>query len=246
MPKKEKKVILFLMEGESDAVSFEGLLRDYYCKYDVKVHIMHYDITIKDFPEPSEILIKIKEAIDIFLSITKLLKKDILQVIHFVDTDGVFVPDSCVIKSCQEKVSYTEEQILAPNPDNIKRRNKCKANVLRKLCFVDKVYKDIPYQIYFLSRNLEHVLHNKIENLTNSEKARLSDSFDERFAHKTHDFITFISTSAFTIPGNYNETWNSIQQGTESLHRYSNIHLLFNNNDDGKTQPQEPASATTT
>ena len=41
-----------------------------------------------------------------FLSITKLLKSDILRVIHLVDMDGAFVTDDCIEYSNQEKVSY--------------------------------------------------------------------------------------------------------------------------------------------
>ena len=32
---------------------------------------------------------------------------------------------------------------------------------------------------------------------------------------------------SFAVEGNYKDTWNFIQQDTNSLKRYSNIHLLF-------------------
>lgn len=227
MPKHEKKVILFLVEGESDAVSFEGLFKEFFNNFDVKVHVLRCDITIKDNPAPSEILSKVKVTVENFLSISKLYKTDILKVVHLVDTDGAFVSETCVESSNQKKVSYSEEKILAPNPDFIKRRNKSKSAILKKLSRTQVVYKDIPYTIYFLSRNLEHVLHNRIENLTDSQKARLSDEFDERFEDRLSDFLTFISDKAFAVTGDYKETWNFIQQDTNSLKRFSNIHLLF-------------------
>lgn len=227
MPKHEKKIILFLVEGESDEISFEGLLKEFFNNFDVRVHVLRCDITIKDFPSPAEILSKIKETIDNFLSISKLLKTDILRVIHFVDTDGTFVPESCTIFSEQEKVSYTEDTILTPNPEFINRRNKSKSAILQKLHVTNFVYKDIPYQIYFLSRNLEHVLHNRIENLTDTQKANLSDKFDACFENRLNDFIMFINDKTFAVAGDYKETWSFIQQDTNSLKRYSNIHLLF-------------------
>ena len=227
MPKHEKKVILFLVEGKSDEISFEGLLKNFFSELDVRVHVLHCDITVKDYPAPSEILSKFKEPIDNFLSVTKFLKTDILRIVHLVDTDGTFVSDSCITFSEQEKVSYTETEILTKTPENIKHRNASKASVLRKLCSITKIYSDIPYQIYFLSRNLEHVLHNRIENLTDTQKARLSDEFDERFENRLEAFLTFISDNTFAVPGDYKETWSFIQQGNNSLKRYSNIHLLF-------------------
>ena len=52
---------MFLVEGESDEVSFEGLLKDFFSSYDIHIHIMRCDITIADNPAPSEILAKLKE-----------------------------------------------------------------------------------------------------------------------------------------------------------------------------------------
>ena len=227
MPKHEKKVILFLVEGESDAVSFEGLLKEFFNSFDVRIHILRCDITTRDNPLPSEILSKFKAPIDNFFSTSKLLKSDILRIVHFIDTDGAFVSEDCVLSANQKKVSYTEDKILAPNPDGIICRNAIKSAVLRKLCSTNTIYKDIPYQIYFFSRNLEHVLHNCIENLTDSQKARLSDEFDARFENKLNDFIKFITDETFAVSGDYKNTWRFIQQNTNSLKRYSNIHLLF-------------------
>ena len=227
MPRHEKKIILVLVEGESDEISFEGVLKDFFSSSDVRVHVMRCDITIKDCPRPSEILKKIKEPIDDFLSVSKLLKSDIQRIVHLVDTDGAFVPDSCVVSAAQDKVSYSEDTIFAPNAGGIKRRNAIKSAVLSKLCGTNSVYGDIPYHVFFLSRNLEHVLHNRMENLSSSEKARLSDRFDEQFEGRLHDFLRFISDPAFAVPGNYKETWAFIQQGTNSLRRHSNVHLLF-------------------
>ena len=123
MPKHEKKVILILVEGESDEISFEGVLKDFFSSYDVRVHVMRCDITIKDCPRPSEILKKIKERIDGFLSVSKLLKSDIQRIVHLVDTDGVLVSDVCVVSAAQDKVSYSEDTIFAPNASGIKRSN---------------------------------------------------------------------------------------------------------------------------
>lgn len=227
MPKHEKKVILFLLKGESDAVSFEGLFKEFFNNFDIKVHVLRCDITIKDNPEPSEILYKFKETVENFLSISKVCKTDILRVVHLVDTDGTFVSETCVEFSNQKKVSYSEEKIFAPNPDFIKRWNKSKSAILKKLSKTQVVYKDIPYKIYFLSRNLEHVLSNRIENLTDSQKSSLSDSFDIHFENRLNNFIMFISDKTFAVTGDYQETWDFIQQDTNSLKRFSNIHLLF-------------------
>lgn len=229
MAKKEKKVLLFLMEGESDKISLEGVLKDFFSNQEVFVHILRCDITVKDFPCGSDILSKFKEPIDDFLSITKFHKEDILKIIHIVDMDGAYIPDSQIVKSEKEdKIKYNEEYIFTSNPNNIIKRNEAKSSSLNKLCTTKYVYKDIPYNVYFFSRNLEHVLHNRIDNLSNSDKAQLSDEFDMRFEGKLDDFIGFICDITFAVNGDYKESWEFIKKDCNSLKRYSNVHLIFN------------------
>ena len=55
----------------------------------------------------------------------------------------------------------------------------------------------------------------------------LSDEFDERFENRLKDFLAFISDKTFAVTGSYKDTWNFIQQGNNSLKRYSNVHLIF-------------------
>ena len=227
MPKTKKKVLLFIVEGTSDEVSFESILDTFFETYDVHVAVMHCDITIQNFPNPGEIKRKLYEQVELFCRIEKIGLGDIQKIIHLVDTDGTFVPDSYVVQQVSgKKLTYTESEILAPNTNGIRLRNKTKAAILRNLCSM-KVLANIPYEVYYLSRTLEHVLHNKIEDLTDKEKENLSNAFDDRYAEDLQGFLSFIADKTFTVPGDYKATWEFIKQGTNSLNRYSNIHLLF-------------------
>ena len=105
-------------------------------------------------------------------------------------------------------------------------RNKQKSLVLKTLSSAQQLSK-IPYTIYFLSRTLEHVLHNKIENLSNQEKTELSEKFDNLYADDLEGFLRFIKDEAFAVKGDYKQTWEFIKQDTNSLKRYCNLHLLF-------------------
>ena len=228
MPTAEKKVLLFLVEGISDEVSFQGIWEDFFENNDIRVFVLRGDITTQNFPTATNILTKFKEPLDKFFQETKIKKEDIQKIVHLIDTDGAFAPDSVIEKNTIiDSTSYTEEKIITKNPENIIRRNNCKKSAVKRLYTTSTIYNGIPYEIYYLSRNLEHVLHNEIKNLTDAEKKDLSEYFDEKYAGRLDEFITFINNPSFAVQKDFRESWNFIMESTNSLHRYTNIHLLF-------------------
>lgn len=222
----EKKVLLFIVEGISDEVSFQSILENFFEKSKVKVAVMHGDITTKC--KPSEIKSKISYRLTEFCSIYKIhFPEDVIKIIHLVDTDGAYVSDDCIqSKNCKE-VEYTEEAIFTSKPEDIKERNSTKSVILNTLSTIKKL-NHTSYEIYYFSRNLEHVLHNKSENLTDEDKKKLSEDFDDEYADNLESFLRFIKESDFAVKGDYKESWNFIKQDTNSLKRYSNFHLFFN------------------
>ena len=89
-----------------------------------------------------------------------------------------------------------------------------------------KTINSIPYKVYFFSTNLEHVLHN-VQNATREEKNILAQNFEDKFYNNPIKFIEFINNKKFALDKEYEETWNFIKQGNNSLHRYTNFHLYF-------------------
>ena len=92
-----------------------------------------------------------------------------------------------------------------------------------------KTIKDIPYMALYMSRNLEYLLHNISDDLSDDEKIELADAFADKYIDNTEEFVEFISDSDFTVKGNLQQTWDFIFQGTNSLNRYSNFHLILEN-----------------
>ena len=95
-----------------------------------------------------------------------------------------------------------------------------------KLYSTGKVH-EIGYRLYFNSCNLEHVLYNELKNFSNQEKEVLSDDFADKYEGKVQEFIDFISDEAIAVPGTYKATWRYIEKDKNSLHRHSNMHLIF-------------------
>ena len=233
MATKEKRVLLFLVEGTSDKVSLQSIFENHFDSKKVQISVVHSDITQEVMA--SEIKSKLNEKIQEFCSIDKIKIKDIKQVIHIVDTDGAFIKQDNILQNPDgSTTSYTEEQINAKNRDSIILRNQNKSGVLNTLSKISAITVtsgstniSVPYSIYYFSRNLEHVLHNLIDNLTDQQKEDLSNDFDDDYEGDSVKFKEFISNPVFAVPGNYKETWDFIKKDTNSLKRFSNIHLLF-------------------
>lgn len=149
-----------------------------------------------------------------------------MQIIHIVDMDGVYIPNEAIIKADVEEVQYDEERIQAKNIELIMERNKKKGEILYKLRKTGKIH-EISYKIYFNSCNLEHVLYGELKNFSDEEKEILSDDFAERYDGRVEEFIAFISESSVAVLGTYQKTWDYIEQDKNSLHRHSNMHLIF-------------------
>lgn len=233
MATKEKKVLLFIVEGISDKVSLQAILESYFDSKKVQISVFETDITQKSFP--STIKAELNLNIQIFCSVEKLKIKDIQKIIHIVDTDGTFAPENSVIQDINRKtISYTETEIITKDKDSIIKRNKNKASILSTLCKMRNLTVSagrsnfsIPYSVFYFSRNLEHVLHNRIESLTKDDKKELSNQFDEDYNGDAGKFKAFISEPTFAVSGDYLATWEFIKKDNNSLKRYTNLHLLF-------------------
>ena len=80
--------------------------------------------------------------------------------------------------------------------------------------------------MYYMSCNLEHVLHNKI-NVSDDMKMKLAEDFADSFYKNEKSFIEFMSNKKLAVEGEFNETWTFIKIDGNSLKRYSNFHLFF-------------------
>lgn len=65
-----------------------------------------------------------------------------------------------------------------------------------------------PYEIYYFSRNMEHVLHDRAENLTDDEKEDLAFDIADQYTDQLEKFLEYLHDDGFMyvvlikIPGN--------------------------------------------
>lgn len=223
---REKKVIVFIVEGPSDEAALGTIMKEHFSSNEVRFVVVHGDITQKDYVSADRILVKINEQIDGIKSKYRYHSNDFIRIIHITDMDGVYIPDTAVKEANVAEIQYHESHIDAKNVNAVLERNKRKGEVLYKLRKTGKV-NGIPYRIYFNSCNLEHVLYNELKDFSDEEKQQLSDDFADQYEGNVNAFLAFISDPLIAAPGTYQKSWDYIEKGKNSLQRHSNMHLIF-------------------
>ena len=225
---REKKVVLFIVEGPSDEAALGSVMKEYFSSDEVQFVVVHGDITLKDNVSLDDIKKKINEQIEYIQRRYRYNFDDFIRIIHIVDMDGVYIPSEDIKNADIEEVQYYEDFILAKHVQVIADRNKRKGDILFKLRKTGKIH-EIPYRIYFNSCNLEHVLYGELKNYSDEEKQRLSDEFADKYDGRAEEFVTFISEPSIAVFGTYQKTWDYIEKDKNSLHRHSNMHFIFKN-----------------
>lgn len=226
MAGNEKKVIAFIVEGPSEEAAMGTIMKAYFAGEQVQFVVVHGDITMKDYANAANIIKKINQCIDLLKQRYRYKNSDFFQIIHLADTDGVFIEDEFVHQAEVGRIVYYEDHMETSSTAATRDRNHSKAEVLFKLRTAGKI-NSIPYRIYYNSCNLEHVLYNQLQVFSGEEKTAMSDAFAEKYEDHLDEFLAFIADPKVAVPGTYQETWEFIEKDLNSLHRYSNMHQIF-------------------
>lgn len=222
-----KKVTLFIVEGTTDLISMEALLSRILSQNAVRFQVVNGDLTSNINTNANNIAAKLNMQLKLCINRYHYRKEDFSQIIHLVDTDGAFIPKNCIQPGETKEPVYYSDRIETSRVEAIKLRNEHKSALLHKLCTIKQINK-IPYQIFFFSSNLEHVLHD-IPNVPHFDKRTLAENFSERFYGREEEFLNFIRSPEVAAGNSKKESWEFIEENTNSLERYCNFHLFFNN-----------------
>lgn len=177
---KRKKVVLVIVEGPSDEEALGAILSRYFDENEVRVYVRRGDITTEKGNKCSNIIKKVNECVKQHMALYSLRKTDYKEIIQVADMDGAFVPDSAIVEDIDAyKPIYTEEVIRTNHPEGIVKRNAQKRENINRL-IPTSIIGNIPYQIYYMSSNLDHVLYNK-QNSTDVEKESDANDFAEKY-----------------------------------------------------------------
>jgi hypothetical protein len=90
--------VFVIVEGPSDAQALEVLLNLIYDKNSVYLEITHGDVTTAKDAGSSTILSMLGGILETYMKANHLAKSHFQEIVHIVDMDGAYVPDSVIMK----------------------------------------------------------------------------------------------------------------------------------------------------
>lgn len=223
MPRK--KIVFIIVEGPSDEEALGVLLNRIYGSKAVYVQVMHCDITTELDVNAGNVVTKISDVVKKYAE-RAFKPGDFSRIIHITDTDGAFIPDDAVVEDAAAvKPLYSVTEIRTQRKSGIENRNQRKRECLNRLSSASRIW-GVPYQIYYMSCNLDHALYGKL-NSTDDEKEADAFAFAKKYRDDIPGFMKFISESDFSVAGNYPQSWQYIREGLHSLERHTNFGLCF-------------------
>lgn len=222
----EKKILLFLVEGTTDSTSLGLVISRLVTSAEVRFAVLGGDLCYRYRITAENAARTVMRPVNGFLQRYRLKKSDLLKIVHVIDTDGAFIPPTRVFHGGDERAHYDADKIVTLSDESIRARNErktCAAAALSELRAVEK----IPYEFYFFSRNLEHVLHGRTDTLSSGEKRALSEAFENEYAERPEAFVSFLLSDGVAVRGSYERTWEYIMRGTNSLKRGTNLGIFF-------------------
>ena len=229
-----KKYVLFIVEGRNDQIEIQAMLRAFCGKNLTDKYVDVYlpingDITFKETEKTiqnklNELVLSWRKGAARLHPFYPVSPADVAKIIHIIDTDGAFIPENAILEVDVGDIEYHEDVIKCGKRSFIVGRNRTKANAIRKLLTVKSI-DNIPYEVFFVSCNMDHVLFNTRNPAANSKgsNARLFASHckvpDDLKETVLHESIRF--------DGTFEESWEYIQRGNHSLNRRTNLNILL-------------------
>lgn len=228
-----KKYLLFIVEGANDKREIQSMIRAvtnsrFYDYYVDAYCIKGGDITSDYKTNEKNIISKLNEIVIGWRNggeppFQRIPVSDVERIIHIVDTDGVFVPESAVIESNDAKVQYHDDRMCTIDRNGIVNRNRKKAGVLKKL-IVTKQIDNIPYTVYFSSCNMDHLLFD-IRNSDQHTKKLNSQNFS--VCCRNENYLRGTVYNPQICAHTFDDSWDMIQQDYNSLQRHTNINIVL-------------------
>lgn len=226
------KVVLFIVEGETDVLALGAPLSKLFSSFkssEFRFRVIHGDlITDRSYGSecsPNNVKKRIVEQAKIFLGRDKLKWSDLAAIVYLTDTDGAFIPASAVVKNDElDSVSYFLDHVESPYPASIVSRNKNKSACLKVLCRSGHLTysgQRVAFKACYMSRNLEHALHGRVEEADTPTKAALSRKFATYYRVRPEAFAELATKIAPS--GSYQDSWLYIADSLHSLERGSNL-----------------------
>ncbi len=223
-----KKVVLFIVEGISDRESLELILTELEeGDNEIIFQVVSGDITSNRNVDRNNIQSRLTKIIEDGGK-RKFKASDYREVVHLVDMDAAFISEDNIYKnSYGTRFIYNEDGIYAKRREDVIERNNKKKEILNILIDTEKVYKSVPYRVFYFACNLEHVLYDEIQ-IPDRAKMKYAEEFQDRYIDDLEGFLDLICNSSFTVRKKYKQSWKFIKENNNSIKRFTNFNIFLN------------------
>ncbi len=223
---KIRKTVFFIVEGNTDKTALEKIFKAIYKHRDIRFEFTNGDVTSDNLIDKTNVCEILYKKVKKYIDENKLKKTDLWKIVQIFDTDGAYIPEKAAVKGETSKFVYSTTSIACKDVEKVKCRNVNKREMMEYLLTLADI-NSIPYQCYFMSSNLDHVLYNK-QNLSDEDKKKYADAFYEKFLGVEKYFIDFLKLDAVNgVPDSFPASWRYIKEDLRSLERHTNLHIYF-------------------
>lgn len=225
--------VLVIVEGRTDETALYIGLEDHFRPIGLQIEVLSLDVFTGDRANYN-VVHSIADEIRSFLLKRKLKKQDILFIAQITDLDGCYINEESIVVDpnhddlANKEWIYGKVNVITKSlekKDDLVTRNKAKSRntdiVSRK-----NVIFGIPYGLYFMSANLEHVITKKPNNDENS-KIDKSEKFEEKVLENKDFFTNFFNSEEICPFNDYEGSWTVVKEGSNSLNGTSNLFFLL-------------------
>ena len=224
-----RKAIVFIVEGQTDKDALEQLLKRMYRHRSIEFVITSGDVTTHNGVTTQNVEETIVGYVEKVLNYEKYCWGDVYQIIHLIDTDGCYIPDTFIIQADVPKYTYSNDGITCRDKGECVNRNKQKREIIDYLLKQEKLH-NVPYEMYYMSRDLDDALYGD-KNLSLDEKLEKSIAFQDAFMGQEPLFVEYLEAEAVNgVPNSFQGSWKYIREGLHSVERHTNFHLFFKRN----------------
>ena len=242
----KRKVVLFLLEGQSEINAMKPAISALYDSIDPEIEVFFPTIVEDGCDIRGDITSKLGISPDViegciyklflktFFDTEKLYPKDVTEIIQIVDIDGAYISDEHITlgdnPNGEDKPYYDYNGIITKDVENIVQRNKRKRDNLDYLSSLSEIHtksKRPKYSVFFFSSNLDHFLYGDA-NLSARDKTSKADEYAARYELDPDGFVSAIKATPGALLGmDYEQSWQFIKEGDNSIKRHTNINILL-------------------
>ncbi|WP_107943173.1 hypothetical protein MHH70_16845 [Metasolibacillus sp. FSL H7-0170] len=232
MARAQKKVVILLVEGDTDELLLIERLRQLFKEKEIRFEPQNGDIFYQR--EKKELAIKevIGDRVKEILMKRKFKASNILAVLHILDTDGCFIaPEHIIVDTEQGVLTQYNKDCITVNSEEqksrIEERNEIRSRNVHIMSSATHIAQ-YAYQAYYFSRHLEHVAFNEM-NPCKEDKVEKIEDFLEQLEIPIEQFLAqympFEQNEDYSTL--YAKSWEFIMDNINSLEQYTNASLMF-------------------